>query len=121
VRRAGRWAARQCAPLDLHRLRIRAKRLRYFLEYVEPVGGPEITAGIEALNDLQDILGEHQDACVAHDDLRRYRESAHLTKRERKVLRRLIEHEAARIEAARERFRTHWPKFAKASRALVLC
>jgi CHAD domain-containing protein len=121
VRRAGRWAAHQCAPLDLHRLRIRAKRLRYFLEYVQPVGGPGITAGIAALSDLQDILGEHQDACVAHTDLRRYRESAQLTRRERKVLRRLIEHEAARVEAARAQFRTVWPAFAEASRALVLC
>ena len=121
VRRAGRWAARECAPLDLHRLRIRAKRLRYFLEYIQPVSGPGISAGVDALSDLQDILGEHQDACVAYGDLLRYRESAHLTRRERKALRRLMEREAASVEAARARFRALWPAFAEASRNLVLC
>lgn len=121
VRRSGRKALADCDAAHLHRLRIDAKRLRYFLEYVAPVGGAAVAEGIEALNRLQDTLGEHQDACVARQELRTYRRSTRLTARERKLLRRLARAEARRVTAARNAFRTEWPAFAASSRALVLC
>ncbi len=65
VRRAGR----QPADEVLHDLRIRGKRLRYTAELVEPAM-PRLTARsvralIKATTRFQEVLGDHQDACVA--------------------------------------------------------
>jgi CHAD domain-containing protein len=51
---------------DLHRIRIRAKRVRYAAEAVAPVVGKKATRFAAAAADLQDTLGELQDAAVAH-------------------------------------------------------
>lgn len=56
---------------DLHALRIRGKRLRYAAELAEPVGGKPVRALIRATKGLQDVLGDHQDAVVAEQELRR--------------------------------------------------
>jgi CHAD domain-containing protein len=56
---------------DLHALRIRGKRLRYAAELAEPAGGKSVRRLIRATKDLQDVLGEHQDAVVAEGELRR--------------------------------------------------
>jgi CHAD domain-containing protein len=50
---------------NLHAARIRAKRVRYAAEAVSPVYGKRARAFAEAAVDLQDVLGEHQDAVVA--------------------------------------------------------
>jgi CHAD domain-containing protein len=49
----------------LHEVRIRAKRVRYAAEAVEPVFGRDARRFVERVTDLQDVLGEHQDAVVA--------------------------------------------------------
>jgi CHAD domain-containing protein len=49
----------------LHELRIRVKKLRYVLELFEPVLGQRLQSLTTLLRDVQDVLGEHQDACVA--------------------------------------------------------
>jgi CHAD domain-containing protein len=51
-------------PLDveLHALRKRAKRARYAAELV---GSKKVERYVDALKELQDVLGEHQDAVVA--------------------------------------------------------
>lgn len=121
VRYKGGRAVRKYQPRHMHKLRIEAKRLRYFLEYIAPVGGPAIDAGIEALGELQDILGEHQDAWVARDDLRSYREDARLNSRERKAVRKLVKRETQRVDRACKRFYAEWRKFSRASADLVLC
>ena len=51
----------------LHELRIRAKRARYAAEAAAPVIGPRARRFALAAADLQDVLGEHQDAVVAAD------------------------------------------------------
>lgn len=57
---------------DLHRLRIRAKRLRYELEFfLEPY--PELGAMIAAVKDLQDVLGKDRDALLGAARLAEYR------------------------------------------------
>jgi triphosphatase len=54
------------APEDLHALRIRAKRLRYTVEFVAPLYGGKASAPLlRRLTALQDVLGAHQDARVA--------------------------------------------------------
>jgi CHAD domain-containing protein len=55
---------------NLHAARIRAKRVRYAAEAVSPVFGKRAKAFAEAAVELQDVLGEHQDAVVAGGWLR---------------------------------------------------
>jgi CHAD domain-containing protein len=54
----------------LHEVRIRAKRVRYAAEAVEPLIGKPARRFVERVTDLQDVLGEHQDAVVAGQWLR---------------------------------------------------
>jgi CHAD domain-containing protein len=70
VRKAGREALRSPSPSSLHRLRIRAKRLRYALEFLSPLYPAEATPLVKRLVELQDLLGLHQDADVAIRRLR---------------------------------------------------
>jgi CHAD domain-containing protein len=51
---------------ELHALRIRAKRARYAAELAE---APK--RYVDALKELQDVIGEHQDAVVAEEQLRK--------------------------------------------------
>jgi CHAD domain-containing protein len=54
-------------PADqvLHELRIHGKRLRYTAELAEPALGPPVQELLRKTVAMQDVLGEHQDACVA--------------------------------------------------------
>jgi len=56
----------QPADADLHRIRIRAKRVRYAAEAVAPMVGKKALRFAAAAAALQDTLGELQDAAVAH-------------------------------------------------------
>ncbi len=49
----------------LHALRIRGKRLRYTGELAATSGRKPVRKLVESTVALQDVLGEHQDACVA--------------------------------------------------------
>ena len=66
VRRAGAEAADE----DLHRIRIHAKRARYAAEAVAPAVGRDAERFAEVAEELQRVLGEHQDAVVAQRWLR---------------------------------------------------
>jgi CHAD domain-containing protein len=55
---------------ELHLGRIRTKRVRYAAEAVAPVFGKAARTFARAAADLQDVLGEHQDAVVARTLLR---------------------------------------------------
>ncbi len=59
------------ADAELHAVRIRAKRARYAAEAVAPAFGKKAAEFAEAAAGLQDVLGEHQDAVVAQDWLRK--------------------------------------------------
>jgi len=66
----------QALPADppdeqLHRLRILGKRLRYAAELVRPIAGKQLKDLVRATKELQEVLGEHQDACVAEQEVRR--------------------------------------------------
>ncbi|MFL6119915.1 CHAD domain-containing protein, partial [Actinophytocola sp.] len=65
-------AAAGPAPADevLHDLRIRGKKLRYAAELAVPAGGRPVRRLAKATKRLQDVLGEHQDACVAEQRVR---------------------------------------------------
>jgi len=54
----------------LHALRIKGKRLRYTGELAEPALGKPVRRVLEATAGLQEVLGDHQDACVAQHRIR---------------------------------------------------
>lgn len=56
---------------ELHSVRIRAKRARYAADVAALVIGKPAKRLSEAVADVQEVLGDHQDACVARDWLRR--------------------------------------------------
>ncbi len=73
VRRRGRDLA-GLDPVSRHKLRIRAKRLRYAAELLDPLyagAGKRRTRFIAALKRLQDRLGELNDIAVARERIRR--------------------------------------------------
>ncbi len=72
----GRRIGKQPRAEELHELRIRAKRLRYVLEMVAALTGRSGRRLVRDLAELQEVLGMHQDACVAWDVLTRFIEAA---------------------------------------------
>jgi CHAD domain-containing protein len=94
-------------PADeaLHAVRIRAKRCRYAAEAVAPAVGKEAKNFARAVEGLQEVLGEHQDAVVAGQWLR-----THAADGGGRVERAFVAGELAALEdvAARES-RAQWP------------
>ena len=72
VVRAGRRLGPDAAPPDLHRLRIRVKRLRYAVETLRSLGDRSVREVLVRLERLQDTLGKGQDAATAIAWLRAY-------------------------------------------------
>jgi CHAD domain-containing protein len=70
VRKEGKRIASSSDPAAFHSLRIRCKRLRYALEFLGPLAPKETKAFVKRLVDVQDVLGEHQDAQVAMAHIR---------------------------------------------------
>jgi CHAD domain-containing protein len=71
LRRTVRSAGRHPTDGQLHKVRIRAKQLRYAAETATPVIGRASRRLAAAAEDLQTILGEHHDSVAAEDWLRR--------------------------------------------------
>lgn len=65
TRRAARSIGDRSGDAKLHALRITAKRLRYALEFLEPLFPAGSPAVARKVAHLQDVLGAHQDAVVA--------------------------------------------------------
>jgi CHAD domain-containing protein len=89
-------------PEELHRLRILVKRARYAVEAVALIGGAAAEEFAFRLSELQDVLGEHQDAIVAGAWLRR-RDPLQAS-----AAGELIELEVARAGRAAEGWRALW-------------
>jgi CHAD domain-containing protein len=71
VRAYDEWVTAEDVPLErLHRLRIAFKGMRYTLEFLEEVLGPGARTLIKEIKQLQDHLGDLQDAVVASGLLR---------------------------------------------------
>ncbi len=59
-----------CEPGVLHALRIHGKRLRYTSELAATAGRKPVRRLVASTVAFQDLLGEHQDACVAQYRIR---------------------------------------------------
>ncbi|MET0132004.1 MAG: CHAD domain-containing protein [Kibdelosporangium sp.] len=100
--------------VDLHALRIKGKRLRYAAELVDPVAHEQVKQLVKATKGFQEVLGEHQDACVAEETLRRLLagqdDPAVIF-----VAGRLVEREHTRRLAYRTQWRDRWDAVAEFS------
>jgi CHAD domain-containing protein len=121
VLRAGRRIDADSPPEDLHRLRVRAKRLRYALETLRGRDGKPIAKSIRRLMRLQDVLGEHQDAITQITWLRRWAETATAPAPTLLALGALTQVLDARAAKRRRRFPAAWARFdrRRAHRRLV--
>ena len=110
--RLGRKVGAEAHAKDLHRLRIRAKRFRYELEFFASAYKSLRKAALEA-KALQDLLGAHQDACTAADRLANYARSLrkHGGGPMPTALVRLAETEQQRARDARQSFAAEWRRF----------
>jgi len=93
---------------DWHSVRIRAKRARYAVESVAKLAGGEAAALAEALTEVQELLGEHQDAAIAADTWLAIARSDVDDHALAVTAGRLIERERASVRRARDRFPTAW-------------
>jgi CHAD domain-containing protein len=116
VRQIGNRLTARARPAQLHDLRIKAKRLRYELEFFAEVY-PPLKQTAKECKALQDLLGRLQDAYTATARLRRY--SALLRKQggDGALPPALVELRKNQLGVARDvrrSFRATWPSFVAA-------
>ena len=70
VRKLGDPLTEDSSGEEFHELRKKGKRLRYALEFLSGIYGEPIKEFVGPLKELQDVLGDHQDAEVATTHLR---------------------------------------------------
>ena len=97
----------------LHALRIRGKRVRYTGELVAPslagdAAGKQVKRLLSATATLQEVLGDHQDACVAEQRIRGLLAGLDVTPDTVFVAGRLVERETHRAAEKRREWRGAW-------------
>lgn len=102
---------------QLHALRIKVKKLRYGTEMIAPRVGKPGKRAVRAAAELQDILGEHQDACVAQEEIRAFLERAEPDAAF--AVGRIAEREDANRRASRDSWHPAWLRLERASNALL--
>lgn len=100
---------------ELHALRIRAKRLRYLLEALQPITGGDGRRLVKQVVRLQDVLGHFNDSIVAAATVRRYRNALPdgTAAAAREALTALVDAELRRAGAAQAQFHRAWRRFAR--------
>ena len=99
---------------ELHAGRIRVKRARYAGELAAHELGKQSRPFVRAAKELQDVLGEHQDAVVAEARIRAWAGEGV----ERGAPARLVEAERQRRAAARAAWPGHWDTLRSAAKQL---
>jgi CHAD domain-containing protein len=99
LRKEARALPADPSDIELHGLRKTAKKARYAAELAAAEGGRRIEKTIDALKDLQDVIGAHQDAVVAEERLRALAKA-----RTALAAGRLIERERGRRRSARDAY-----------------
>ena len=97
----------------LHAVRIKVKRARYAAELAQPMIGRRAERFIDKAKKLQDILGEHQDAVVADEYVRRMTQR---TPAAQALARQLIKQQRNRRKEALATFSKKWPKLKRRGR-----
>lgn len=99
------------ADNELHALRIECKHLRYTLELLIELYPKRLKRVLRGARALHDVLGDHQDACVASSYLRQYAETVPAGvagRTELLALGQLLERQQTAAADARERFDVAW-------------
>ena len=91
-----------------HEIRKAAKRLRYAGEAVQPAFGAPAQVLAEKAENLQEVLGEHQDSVVARQALRELGARIHLEGENAFTIGRLHALEQTRADAAAAEFADAW-------------
>jgi CHAD domain-containing protein len=122
LRKRGEKIQAMPRPEDLHALRIRAKRLRYLLEFLEDLTGKPGRRLVKRLTELQDLLGSYHDAVVAAEFVRTYVEGvgAELPPASMVALGALVAGELRFAEQKRADFERTWRRFTR-KRTLEAC
>jgi CHAD domain-containing protein len=118
ARRARRAPAATAADGELHELRKAVKHARYAAELAEATGVTGASAYVKRAKQVQDILGDHQDAVVAAHvladlDADLHRPLAHA------AADRLLEEQESRKLATRKALPNAWRRLAKQARRLA--
>lgn len=100
---------------ELHAARIRAKRARYAAELATHELGKRGDAFVKAARDMQDVLGEHQDATVAEARI----EAWAAGRGDDAAAMRLVERERERKTVARAGWPSVWKTLRKAAKPLT--
>ena len=118
VLKRGRRIDDASTATKLHDLRKEMKRVRYLLELVEPYLHGSAQRLRKAAARLQDVLGEHQDACAAEVRMRAYLDASPpegSSVQEAFALGRLAEAERLAARKARKRVAKAWRSFEEAA------
>jgi len=114
VFRLGRRIGTDAGPRDLHRLRIRAKRLRYELEFFLEVY-PDLAQAAAATKAIQDLLGTYQDSCMATERLADYTRALRRLRQKgvapQPALGQWVTRQAQQGQVARLAFPLEWERF----------
>ena len=110
LRRATRDLDLESPAADWHHARIRAKHARYAAEAARPILGGRFERSAHSLEDVTDLLGDHQDRQVAREVLRGLAEGPNATPQVCYALGLLEAGQMARAEQDREEFLRRWPR-----------
>jgi CHAD domain-containing protein len=114
LRKAAKALPKVPADEALHEIRIDAKRARYSAELAAPDLGKAGARFLDRAKDLQDVIGEHQDACVAETRLRAL--ALHGGGKTGLTAGRLIERQQRRRRNARRAYPGAWARLEKSGR-----
>jgi CHAD domain-containing protein len=114
LRKTARKLPKRPSDDELHQVRIATKRARYAAELAEPVLKKPGSRFIECAKVLQDVIGEHQDACVAEERIRALAQRGGGATGV--AAGRLIERQRRRKQAARRAYRDAWRRLEQAGR-----
>lgn len=114
LRKLGAGIDADSPPQALHRVRIRAKRLRYELEFFSDLF-PELEPLMRAARRLQNVLGDYNDDCVAAARLRKQANERSRGTLDPAAFEALIASLDAMAAEERGRFDSAWKRFERAT------
>ena len=114
ILRHGNRISENSTARRLHRLRIKVKRLRYLLDFFSADNSEKWAGLISTARELQDLLGEHQDAIMVRDKLTDYtnlNQPRYASPDFLIAIGRLMQHEEDRAIECRRKFSEIWARF----------